>query len=384
MTPPWRRRGPEQWTSRWLSAPDKTGKVDVDLRDGAARSVHSLLLAIAVAAERCREDAPVQLRLPGDAVELDRLRRWDFQSVCELATGRSLLGLVGVPDRALFGEVSEPLPPVAVAAGLADFRSELERDSFFGLTAYVLDEPGALTRMIRSEWERWRHPLVARLLRAHPPEVAGDVARVLVHELLANVIQHPRATIAVIGSSVDAGPDGNDRLVISVWDDGASVIDTLAAVPVDQLRAPGPKGRTAEITDGFHVDARGWKPAEAVVSAGWTPPDPPEPGDLLLAALLPGISRKHINDDYPAVDRPEPVAWEAHTGFGLHALYRCSVNAFGGSVSVRTADHWLRLRGPTDAEGGAARYRAEIDRLDHELFGNLISVELPLRVARPR
>ncbi|MBE2319078.1 hypothetical protein DVA67_024095 [Solirubrobacter sp. CPCC 204708] len=369
----------EQWTSQWYRALQSAEvNAGVDLRAEAGQSVFSLLLAISVAAHRGRDGLPVELRLPREPAGLDQLRRWNFQSVCELATGRSLRRLVAPVDHALFGTPAPERPAAKVASGVSAFIDELERDAFFGLTAYRLYERGALTRMIRSEWERWRHPLVARLVRPVTADIARDVARVLVHELLANVIQHPDATMAVVGTSVDSSPAGELRLVIAVWDDGDSVVDTLSKIPVDQLRATDADDWAADITDEFIVDARGWTPAATYIPANWVPPAGAQGGDLLLSALLPGISRKHVSDDFPQVDRPEPVAWESRRGFGLHALYRSAINAFGGTVSVRTSDFWLRL----SAGEKAFQYRADIDRVDEPLFGNLVSVELPLTPAR--
>lgn len=360
---------------------------EIDLGDPAVRSAQGLLLAVALMAGPARTDASAPLRLPHSNVDLEQLRRWHFQPVCERAAGRSLRRLVSAPDRARFGVPStEPeTAPAGEFGEFGEFRFELERDGFFGLVDYDLQPPGAFTRLIRSEWERWRHPLVARLLRVHPPEVIGDVARVLVHELLANAIQHPYASRVVVGSSVDDGPNG-PHLSIAVWDDGRSVIHTLARVAPEALRASETPDWAAEITDGFDIVARGWEPESMFFSADWTPSagHKPQPGELLLAALLPGVSRKHSEDDYATVDRPETVPWELRTGFGLHALYRCAIDAFGGALCIRTGDHWLRLTAAERAEDGASRYRAEIDLLDRELVGNFVSLELPLRPSTQR
>lgn len=363
--------------SRWhahLAEPDTDDPTGVDLRDADALNLEIMLLALATIAERARDQLPVHLRLPVTRRGRDRLRRWRFQETCEAAAGSSLRRLVAPADRHWFNEGSANGNGASVDSELARFALELERHCLLALASYRLGEPGALTRMIRCEWSRWRHPLVLQLLNDHAHGFGPDVARVLVHELLANAIQHPDASLAVVGASLEDPAGSNPVLLIGLWDDGKSLIETLGEHAARGLRARP----AAEVADVFYVRADGWTARQERIPADWDPCDATDEAELLIASLLPGISRKpHV--DTVAVDRPEPVEWEQHVGFGLHALYRYTVDVFRGALSIRTGSYLLELAAATEDRGEKA-YDVYVRHCTDSppLLGTIVTLHLPL------
>lgn len=189
------------------------------------------------------------------------------------------------------------------------------------------------------------------------------------HELLANTIQHPNASVAVLGTSVECTAGSSPLLALALWDDGTGIIETLSEFAQSGLRLSDPG-----VSDTFALDTEGWEPSERFISAGWDPGEQPQDGELLVASILPGISRKPYAEVI-AVDRPEPVGWEGRHGFGLHALYRSAIDAFGGEVQIRTGAYLMQLSaGPEDGPD----YHLAVSLCDVHFLGNLISLRLPL------
>lgn len=348
----------------------------IDLAGVAPVCVEVALLALARMSERARDRVPVRMRFPAQHTERERLRRWSFQQACEASAGTSFLRLVDREDRRYFGEarIDAPLEVWSDPNDVDAFVSRLEQDGFFGLTTYSLTVRGALTRMIRHEWARWRHVLILELLEAHSRGPGPDVARVLVHELLANAIQHPEASMVVLGASVEGLDSADPQLVVAVWDDGDSIVKTLR----DCVGA-GVRATETTVNDEFRIRTSGWSPSKSTLPASWAPDADSHDGELLLASLLPGISRKPQAPGFPVVDRPEVVDWENKTGFGLHALYRSAIDAFGGDVHIWSDSYSLHLSG-APAPTTTFAYDVDVQLLADvpPLMGNLIAIRLPI------
>jgi hypothetical protein len=343
--------------------------------DGSRPLLYSLMLALVRTAGAARRGEPWELRLPHAPEQLSLLRRWDFQAAVESAALVPLRDLVSAQDRSYFGgdrgHADRSPVSTTTAPNLADLVSQLEREHFFGFWTYPMIRHGALAHMIRHEWLRWRDSLMLQVLDSHAFGPSRDVARVLVHELLANSIQHPDASVSVFSTAIELSSE-QPALMIALWDDGNGIIETLREYSAHGLRAG-----FWDIDDTFALRCEGWTSAVEVVSASWEPPPDAHEAELLAASILPGISRKpHV--DVIQVDRPEPVEWESRVGFGLHAMYRSAVDAFRGDVEIRTGEYSLRLRASENTS--LAHYELTVSRVADEppLLGNLIWLRLPL------
>ncbi len=337
-------------------------------------AIEEALLAMSCVSRRARARSDITLRLPQAEDDRETLRRWGFQSAIEGAAGPLLLKLVAPDDQEHFGEPRRPFDCEPLDAGLEALVSRLGADGFFGLTLYELTARGALSRMIRREWHRWRNLVMLELLDSHASGPSKDIARVIVHELLANAIQHPDARTATVATSVESSQEGgNPELVVAIWDDGRSIVETLREFVDKGLRTPDQSNED----DRFALHADGWSTSMSEVLSNWAPAGPVHDGELLLASLFPGISRKAHALGFPHVDRPEPVEWEGRTGFGLYALYKSAIDDFNGSLAIWSNRYVLQLsRSKLDAN---REYSVVVSRLrGSPLQGNLISVRLPL------
>ena len=348
----------------------------VDLREVTRLDASTLLLCIAVIATRVRAAARTVLRLPRAHAGRDFLRAWDFQAAVETAGGISLRRLVAAEDRRFFGEAaSHYLPHAAVAAdgGLRGIVTRLEADRFFALGIYRLGETKMTMRMIQGEWSRWRRHLFLEGLGPHLRGPRDDVARVVIHELLANAAQHPGASVATVAATVTEDTPGDHWLVIAMWDDGTSIVDTLRACLRDgeSLRAT-----TAPIDEIFDVEPVGWESDRLPLTSSFRPDASCADGELLVASLIAGISRKPSQQAVEHVPRPEAGDWDDHVGYGLYALYRSVINDFGGELCVRTHGHELRLT--AGDEPHCYRTRVEKYADEPEFAGNLITARLPI------
>ncbi|MEN3281479.1 MAG: hypothetical protein V7607_2619 [Solirubrobacteraceae bacterium] len=348
-------------------------ELTVDLRNALSLDASTLLLCAAVIATRARCGLGVVLRLPAEPAGRDFLRAWAFQAAVETAADVSLRRLVYPADRKHFGADPEPAPEPKIRVGVEGIVQRLEQERFFAAATYHLGANANVTDMIHREWSRWRKHLFVDGLGPHLRGPRQDVARVVIQELLANAAQHPDARIATVTATVSADTAGDRYLVIAMWDDGTSIIKTLRSCLDDgqPIRAMG-----APAHEHFDLEPVGWPTERTFLDSSMEPDAFDADGELLVASLIAGISRKPSQPGVPEVKRPEPSDWEAHVGYGLYALYRSVINDFGGELHVRTQGHHLRLR----AEQGDDHYVARVEKYadEPEFAGNLITALLPI------
>jgi hypothetical protein len=176
------------------------------------------------------------------------------------------------------------------------------------------------------------------------------------------------------------------HLTITFWDDGDSMVDTLLGAirsrkPVRSVAIPG-------LSADFDVtiqDENGEK-AEPILIRSDLNPDETTPGEIVfLAATFPGITRDvsgagHVTD--PSVSATDPRL--GFPGMGLYVLTNQAVEVYGGSVSIRSKNYFLNIKGH-DGErsaGDAFCYAAKVRRFGDwcpTFQGNMLTVRLPLR-----
>jgi hypothetical protein len=348
--------------------------LSLDLGDVTRLDVGTMLLCAALAGSRVRAGRDVVLRLPREQEGRDFLRAWNFQGAVEAATELRLRHLVHPDDREHFGETPQHFVPQLAdvtggIGGVASIVARLEAERFFAISTYPLGDDSLITAMIQPEWSRWRQHLFLEGLGPHLEGPRHDVARVVVHEMLANAAQHPDARVAMIGATVADG-----ELAIALWDDGTSIVDTLRACldAGQNLRAMGPP-----MAETFDVDAIGWDRDLVPLDSSYQPGPSAADGELLIASLMAGISRKPWRA-VPTVERPEHGDWDGYVGYGLYALYRSVINDFCGVLNVRTHGHALELR----AGEGPHHYFVRVERYagQPDFPGNMIVVRLPIAV----
>jgi hypothetical protein len=95
----------------------------------------------------------------------------------------------------------------------------------------------------------------------------------------------------------------------------------------------------------------------------WTPGTDATDEELLLWSFFPAV--------------PGNLSRQA---FGMHALYRCVIDLFGGGLQVRTGNQLMSLRARSRTRRRTSRtYLADLRRIEGRPFhGNLITVRVPM------
>jgi len=183
----------------------------------------------------------------------------------------------------------------------------------------------------KNESMRWQGELIKAVLRTHlsgGAEEEDEVARVVIFESLANAIQHPAASIIqktsiFLGDTKENGYIKEGHLTICVWDDGESIIDTLAPIVrsggiIRAYSLPSPMyDRTKMIVKKY---GKTEKFSQLIRSAE----DPAQDAAnewILLSSTFPGLTRK-VAKNVSKVDKlsDEEQQDQYRMGFGLYAL----------------------------------------------------------------
>jgi hypothetical protein len=151
-----------------------------------------------------------------------------------------------------------------------------------------------------------------------------------------------------------------------VWDVGTSIISTLKACLA--------KSGTARLFDSsvvneFDVEAAGWKPSPSGYTTEWSPGVDSGEAEVLLASLLPGITRKAAN----AADEAELAE---DTGYGMFALYHTALNTYRGSIEIRSERSTLYI----DRPDSKSKFRVQLSTAEGGLAmtGNNVTVRIPV------
>jgi hypothetical protein len=298
--------------------------------------------------------------------------------------------------------------------GIVDWRHffyTLRHDRTFGLTT-----PG--TRV----WELLPEETRAQLTQAHNgiPNREDTEARILdgLNEVLSSdnfydegyfhkvaipddirtlLARHPRALspqllqkrnrqLLEAAFPEDVFPLGMGHLTIAFWDDGDSMVDTL----LDAIKSQKPVRSVAapELYTDYEVtieDQEGHKSEPAVVRSDLVPNINTSEELVLLAATFPGITRDVTGEGHavdPSVAKIDPRL--GYPGMGLYVLTNQVVEVYGGSVSIRTKNYFLNVKGcPGDkSPGNGFRYAAKVRRYGEwypAFQGNMLTIRLPLR-----
>ncbi|WP_370971226.1 hypothetical protein [Amycolatopsis sp. cg9] len=354
-----------------LNAIDWEKPLDLDLADVTQVDMAGLTTLLSVLNERSATGRETRISMPRDPAVTELLLESAFPSAAAMVSRpqfRSLIwgaDVVPIHDRVRLLRPSPSRPSSTAYERLRDER-------FFGFVTYSFQAEPQIASVVATERSRWRGPLVLSFLDSALAHDGAEVARVVIHELLANAVLHPGGDVVTISSWVTPTGSGRAELTISVWDNGDSMIRALRTGLSAQRSL---RVADAGVDDTFAVEASGWQPRLSKYPANWTPDATAADEELLLAALFPGISHRTA-DAGPRRAFPH--------GYGLHALYRCAVDLFGGSLEIRTGCQQLNLAGNRlRRQRGTRRYRAHLARLTgRPLHGNLLTVRLPLRHAR--
>lgn len=346
----------------------------IDFRNSRTFDVVALVYVLAMVGSRIASERLTRFRLPLAVAALDALHRQGFLQAACLVARTPLPVLLALEDVERAGAVRR-----TSSAWTGDAREQilqhLRDKQVFGLLPYHLDSEDAKLAMVRRELGRWTEPLALALFSRHLKASAEwDVARVIVHEILANVQEHPHASTAVVASDMALARDDvpEAALTIAVWDDGESIIETLRGGLISRgsVRiAPPPT------TDTFRVHRRGAGPREAdlIRTSAWEPEVTSDDRDLLLASLFPGISSKPGE-----VDRGDDGSYDRFLGCGLYFLYHHVIDVFGGALDIYVGGIRLTVEAEDDPRSSAQYLVTLAEGLGTpKIRGNLVVARLP-------
>jgi hypothetical protein len=376
---------PDSLAMHMPASEEASERILLDLSNARYLDVAALMILLGVAAKRQASGLLTLLHVPRQRNVRDFMRLWNFPNAFQTVTGASFRQLVPEDDLRFFGEAQETYRHARSGRrGVDPALDALIGSRFFEFITNRFSGAGAAPELVEREWRRWRDPLVMEVLRTHLAGPGQDVARVLVYEVLANVVQHPLAT-CVSTTSYVSGSYFDDRrhdtqLTICVWDDGQTIHETLRAAA---LKSGTIRASTPAIPDRIALKPVGWQISSPHISVDWTPGVDAADAEFVLASLFPGITQK-VAFKRPTVKRFEAVPWESEIGFGLHALYRSVIDSFGGSIAIRSGSVFMNIKAnPDRRERPEVPYRAKVVvGASPTIKGNMITIRIPLKEAR--
>lgn len=356
-------------TPKFLSAPDLA---HVDLSEALSFDITGILVLLAAVSERISSVGRTKFRLPSSDLARHVLRIWKFPAAVSIVAGAPFRALVERSDLGYFGE-SWPQEALGIDTSPARY---LMDEKPFGLSAYKVTDLHSVLAIMDEESEHWRSYAVAKLLeRLLPGKNVDDIARVILQELVSNILQHSGTTKAVVASRLNVQQDSlspqQPEITIALWDDGASSIDVLR----DCLgMIPSGKSLNAGTHDIFKIQPSSWSNGRLIYTSDWVPDSAAADPELLLASMYIGISpmlraqasSQTLPSSLTLTDGPE----------GLLPLYRTVLHHFRGALEVRSKASVVNLC--PDGKPGHYKVDLAVNNEFSPLRGNLITVKLPV------
>lgn len=364
----------------------------IDLSPVQWLDVSALMSLVALVKTRSSRDLCTSLLLPDSRRVRDFLRAWNFPAGVRESAGQPFRKLVAAEHHGYFGEPQKYYLPQQITDPETGLIEQLVAARFFGFTSYRLVGGQRDLEIVEAESNRWRSDAIQRTLGARLHDEGGDLPRVVIFELMANVVQHPGARVtSIVSYATPESPVLHKRrtefsinkrrkdthLTICVWDDGTSIPQTLRSALLDTGSV---RLKDTDSLDVFSVLPSGWVPSSTSYPVSWTPTAESNDAEFLISSLFPGITQKAGGE--VAGMRADFLGPRDEPGMGLHALYKVVIDQFGGMVSIRTGNFFLNLRKSklkTDAASSPA-YRVKVRALDPDQWidGTMFSLRLPL------
>ncbi len=325
---------------------DQHGSLRIDLSDCQEIDVVALLYVVAVTSRRAETGLVTRFTLPIDSTAREYIRRRGFPAAIE--------NVADVPFRLLVDDNWFHQDDVSKSAGdnFTDASSAilayLDECNFFSFSHYDLLDVEDRAPIIEREGRRWLDPLIVELLSNRlTRRNASDISRVVVREMLANLMHHTETGDVVCISNVDESHSSTQPgliLTIAAWY-SPTVRSNTAAVLFDRLMATiNQPGRREAVSLGWEMDQ--------------SSQEPPMPTDTTAEA-------------FPLA--ADDLIYESNS---FEALYAHVVNEFHGSLDVRSGEVSAEL---VREAGTETSYRINIRNNSHTAdTGAIIAVRLPL------
>jgi hypothetical protein len=341
-------------TSRQLAALSlrKSHSVRFDLSQCRHFDVVALLQVVAITAQRSSASLVTRFVLPVDQGAQNYLRRRGFAAAIENVADAPFRLLV---DEAWFNGDALSSPGAPLGDAQSAILAYLDDHRFFAFEHYDVLRSDDMIPVIEQEHRRWRDPLVVELLQSRlSSQHAVDVARVVVREMLTNLLASAPSGDVVCVADITTAPDGVGQpcLTIAAWH--RTVDKSLRRPPIfEQLMAVIDQPDQREVfTITFGKPIRSRRRA--------------------LADLT------RIPKHRQLLNPPNHV--ETNTGNanlrlrGLEALYKYVIDEFHGRIDLWSDQNYVQVL--KQSENSYLLNVQQYDRLKDP--GSLIAVRLPL------
>lgn len=344
----------------------------VDLASATSFDVIGLVVLLAAVSDRVTAAGRTKFRLPTSDLARHVLRMWAFPATASVVARAPFRALVERSDLEYFGETWPHKTPKLDT----NPTHYLMAQKPFGLCAYRITDLHSVLQIMDDEIEHWRSYAVMKLLeRLLHGKSVDDIARVIIQELVSNILQHPGASLAITAARVDASQDASNSsspsLIIALWDDGASIIDALRV----GLLSEAPKYHdSAAACDRFFLEEDSWTNGRLIYTSDWTPRPNAADVEFLLASLYIGLRPITFDQDQTGDYSDGPILPEGPKG--LLPLYRTVMCDFDGTLEIRSKTSSVTLCSST--KPGHYKVKLTADEQLPPITGNLVVVKLPV------
>jgi hypothetical protein len=336
-----------------------------------------MVYLLARLAEHARAGSAPTLRLPRSEEQVAVLKKWQFEPATEQVTGYALRKYLDADSLDVLNRANP---------GVDRLLNESLPRAYYPLRCAFRATGDLNVRLAARLAKEWQSPFILSVLDRMLDGQGRIIATHLIYELVMNSVRHPDANVLLMGASTALSSDGQHNLLITVWDDGESIIDNLREVSkITKGYVPRKNPMFART---LHYQSSEYSPQNRVRSESPTrqisnqePLDADAADDLvLLASTFPGITRdvdrKLGFRPYSEREAPELLL----SGMGLYIMSTAATEIFGGDVTIRTKNVALSLT----AGGHPKELHAKAESItgNHaNIVGNQVTIKIPIRVA---
>lgn len=370
--------------------------VRFDMTDVGYLTAPCLIYLIAVTDNFLSRDIEVRYHLPFDRTVRNMMRYWRFAVVMKEVTDHGFASMVRTEDIQYFGESHYSGDYYDKIANKDEGLEELMKKDFFSIASIPFGNEKDKSLAIDNQHKKWSEEIIKSILKRHLKMYDGENENIIpnriIYECMTNAFRHSEAVKLITGAYFDKM---GEVLTITYWDNGESIVSTLEGA-LKENKVIRKKDEDEKVNNGVHFTLRVKSDIvdEDIKQYYHSDDDPTEQsssGEVLLAALFPGISRDPLGklkyQGNPHIDQKFNKP-----GMGLTTLLNATIDLFGGSVAIRTGNYFVNFKKPKDSTvksyGKSEEFRHETlyavkiakYNLTMPVFsGNMITIRLPLK-----
>ena len=385
--------------SAWSEVVETRGQLEspiaLDLRGAHYIDQESLLYICGLLSARTRAGRETFLQLPEVPRLQDFLYAWKFPETVQLSTKYPVERfLFDQQDKYFADRESRYRRYLNTPSG----REALLPESFFAITPLsVGNDPVTEAEHWQRKWQdRQVQAILSSLLGADGERVASHI----MYEMALNAVGHPNASVAFTSSQLLGRQRPSEvlssiqngahhlQLIMTIWDDGRSILQTLEDALRETGRITSPAFGTSRKTFDLRVlDHRGEQySSREVVESNDDGILLRGPIHLLLSAFFVGVTREPDRTSQFSIPTSKTDAKEHPldtanfaSGLGLYLLTRSVIETYGGSITYVSGHYRLEIRGSRERDVDYSARMTVLRSTDADIAGNLLITRLNLQ-----